>query len=185
MVGVGECINLSYLNISSNIIEDISPMQSLIRLSTLKASDNKIKDISALITCKKLIKLKLNNNQIYSFERTLKTLKSLPRLLNLSLLANPCTGKIKDFKEKLCFALSLEKIDKEIVLPKSKEIHTNRERISYARTKLKVESLKEIQSNQDYQKQVDELKEENLILKKELAKVKLVIARLNKSTQVL
>ena len=160
-------------------------MQSLVRISTLKASHNKIKDISALISCKKIIKLKLNSNHIYHFEKAIKILKSLPKLLNLSLLANPCISKIKDSREKLCNLLNLEKIDKEFVLMASTRAHLNNEKISNARNKLTVESLKGIKTNTDYQKEVYELKQENVILKKELGKIREMVARSKKSNQVL
>ena len=162
------------------MIEDLSPLQLLTKITTLKASDNKIKDISPLCALKKLVKLQLNNNQIYSFERTLKTLKLLPKLVNLSLQANPCIGKVKDAMKKISNGLHLEKLGK-IVVEKPKQSEPRREKISLARAKLTI-GLNKAKPEMELQKQVEDLTAENLSLQEELIKVKEIIERLSIST---
>ena len=178
LLGVGQCINLRYLDLRKNIIEDLSPLQALTRITTLKASDNKIKDISPLGALDKLVKLKLNNNQIYSFERTMKTLAGLPKLLNLSIQANPCIAKVKDAGKKILKGLNLEKLDK-VIAEKPMQAKPPRERISLARAKLAV-GLK-ARNDLEMQKQVEDLRAENYSLKKELSKVKEMIEKLEVS----
>lgn len=176
--GVSQCINLSYLNLSKNIIEDLSPLHNLLKLVTLKASDNRIKDISPITNCKKLIKLELHNNHIYSFERTMGILTGLPRLLNLSLLANPFITKIKDAKERIINNLNIEKLDK-VPVKKQKINEPNVKRVSYVRNKLATDPGIERPSNQELQKQVSELKDENVSLRQELSKVRVIMKKLS------
>lgn len=178
LTGVSQCINLSYLNISKNLIEDITPLQFLIKLTTLKASNNKIKDIYPIQNCKKIMKLRLHNNQIFSFERTLSVLSGLPRLLNLSILANPCIAKTKEAKEKLVINLDLEKLDKAPV-KKPKKIDQCIKKLSYIRNKLAEDPGLGTTSSIKLQRQVDDLKKENDNLKQELTKVKEIIKKLS------
>lgn len=177
LCGVGECKNLSYLNVSNNLIEDLSPLQNLLRLSTLKLSNNKVKDISNLGTLKKLAKLKLNNNLIFNFDKTLRTLATLPKLVYLTIQANPCIGKTKEPKEKILKMLRLEKLDK-VAVDVKKNVDLNREKISLTRVKLAAE-LANSASNADLLKEMENLKSENSLLKKELSKIKEFMKSLN------
>ncbi|CAL5989398.1 leucine-rich_repeat domain-containing protein [Hexamita inflata] len=76
---ISSLINLTNLNVCSNIIKDLSPLQNLIQLKEINLNFNKIQDISPL---KKLVKLEiihLNSNQVIDVH-PLKYLKELTQL---------------------------------------------------------------------------------------------------------
>ncbi|CAL5970217.1 leucine-rich_repeat domain-containing protein [Hexamita inflata] len=76
---ISSLINLTNLNVCSNIIKDLSPLQNLIQLKEINLNFNKIQDISPL---KKLVKLEIihiNSNQIIDIH-PLKYLKELSQL---------------------------------------------------------------------------------------------------------
>jgi len=57
-------LNIQYLDISNNAIEDLKPLNSLVHLRDLYADDNRITDISPLFTMKGLVTISLQNNYI-------------------------------------------------------------------------------------------------------------------------
>ncbi|CAL5970218.1 leucine-rich_repeat domain-containing protein [Hexamita inflata] len=76
---ISSLINLTNLNVCSNIIKDLSPLQNLIQLKEINLNFNKIQDISPL---KKLVKLEIihiNSNQIIDIH-PLTYLKELTQL---------------------------------------------------------------------------------------------------------
>lgn len=103
---------LKELNVSSNKLGNLLPVMKLTSLSVLLASNNKLKDILPLKQCTQLTVLKLENNQLFNFEETVKTLKLLHKLSDLSVFLNPCTKKTKNYQETLSSELlSLETLD--------------------------------------------------------------------------
>ena len=65
LTGLQFCVNLQWLDLSGNNIEDIAVLRNLFFLEVLKLHNNqKIKDISALADLTNLISLDLENNKI-------------------------------------------------------------------------------------------------------------------------
>ena len=74
--------NMIYLNLSYNLITDISSLENFTRLSILYLYNNQIEDIKSLSSMKQLRILSLNSNKITSIE-SIKEFNKL-RLLNIS-----------------------------------------------------------------------------------------------------
>ena len=82
--GLQYCVNLEYLFLENNEIEDISPISNLTKLKTLNLNNNNIKDISFIKNLTNLTKLYLKENQITS----VSSLKNLSKLNTLILERN-------------------------------------------------------------------------------------------------
>jgi hypothetical protein len=158
---------LTYLNVSCNLIQDLTPIHSLAKLVTLKVFSNKIKDIEPLKSCEKLQKLKIHNNLVSNFESTLNTLRTLPKLNYLTIYPNPCIYKTKDARIKLYNELNLIKLDKELV-------EYNKINCRPGKTLKKVFEPQEVGKNSigngALVEQINKLKEENSELKMKLNK---------------
>ncbi len=76
------------LDISLNLIDDITFVESLPCLNIFMAERNKITSISPLVKCKNLEKLYISYNDIKYQMSSLKTLNSLPKLLELTIKEN-------------------------------------------------------------------------------------------------
>lgn len=82
--GLQYCVNLEYLFLENNEIEDISPISNLTKLKVLNLNENNIKDISFIKNLTNLTKLYLKQNQITS----VSNLKNLSKLNTLILERN-------------------------------------------------------------------------------------------------
>ena len=91
--------NLKELYINNNKIEDISFCESLPNLLILNAENNNIITITSLNICTKLKALKLSNNKIKYLNSTLKTIKNLKNIEDLSIKENPFLSELFSYRE--------------------------------------------------------------------------------------
>ena len=91
--------NLKELNISNNKIEDISFCENLPNLCKFNAENNNIITITSLNICSKMKILKLSNNKIKYLNSTLKTIKNLLNLEELSIKGNPFLSELFSYRE--------------------------------------------------------------------------------------
>lgn len=147
----------------------------LTSLSVLLAANNKLKDILPLKQCTQLTVLKLENNQLFNFEETVKTLKFLHKLNNLSVFLNPCTKKIKNYQETLSSELlSLETLDERPVTRQS--TFMSQEHISASRVPVSSSSVDSgfrprSLHDQQLERELRQLRQENAGLRFKLKKV--------------
>ena len=91
--------NLKELYINNNKIEDISFCESLPNLLILNAENNNIINITSLNICSKLKILKLFNNKIKYLNSTLRTIKNLKNIEELSIKENPFLSELFSYRE--------------------------------------------------------------------------------------
>lgn len=80
-----KCINLKTLDLSSNTVEDLSPIASLTQLSSLIIYENNVSDIEALMNLDSLEYLDIDSNDIAD----LSPLEGLVNLVHLDIGENP------------------------------------------------------------------------------------------------
>ena len=91
--------NLKELYINNNKIEDLSFCESLPNLLILNAENNNIITITSLNICSKLKTLKLSFNKIKYLNSTLRTIKNLKYLDNLTIKENPFLSELFSYRE--------------------------------------------------------------------------------------
>ena len=111
--------NLKELDISNNKIEDISFCENLPNLTNFNAENNNIITITSLNICSKMKILKISNNKIKYLNSTLRTIKNLLNLEELSIKGNPFLSELFSYREYFITfyskisTLDNEKIDEE------------------------------------------------------------------------
>ena len=111
--------NLKELDISNNKIEDISFCENLPNLTNFNAENNNIITITSLNICSKMKILKISNNKIKYLNSTLRTIKNLLNLEELSIKGNPFLFELFSYREYFITfyskisTLDNEKIDEE------------------------------------------------------------------------
>ena len=91
--------NLKELDISNNKIEDISFCENLPNLTNFNAENNNIITITSLNICSKMKILKISNNKIKYLNSTLRTIKNLLNLEELSIKGNPFLSELFSYRE--------------------------------------------------------------------------------------
>lgn len=91
--------SLKELDISNNKIEDISFCENLPNLCIFNAENNNIITITSLNICSKIKILKLSNNNIKYLNSTLRTIKNLLNLEELSIKGNPFLSELFSYRE--------------------------------------------------------------------------------------
>ena len=91
--------NLKELYINNNKIEDISFCENLPNLAILNAEYNNIITITSLNICSKLKILKLSHNKIKYLNSTLRTIKNLKNIDELSIKENPFLSELFSYRE--------------------------------------------------------------------------------------
>lgn len=91
--------NLKELYINNNKIEDISFCEYLPNLFIFNAENNNINSITSLNICSKMKILKLSNNKIKYLNSTLRTIKNLSNLEELSIKDNPFLSELFSYRE--------------------------------------------------------------------------------------
>ena len=91
--------NLKELDISNNKIEDISFCENLPNLCKFNAENNNIITITSLNICSKMKVLKISNNKIKYLNSTLRTIKNLFNLEELSIKGNPFLSELFSYRE--------------------------------------------------------------------------------------
>ena len=91
--------NLKELYINNNKIEDISFCEYLPNLYIFNAENNNIITITSLNICSKMKILKLSNNKIKYLNSTLRTIKNLLNLEELSIKENPFLSELFSYRE--------------------------------------------------------------------------------------
>lgn len=90
--------SITNINISNNLIENIHNIESFVNLSIFDCSFNKITNISSLAKFNKLSVLIINNNNLCYTSSTIKILRELRYLNNLSIHSNPFLNEINGYK---------------------------------------------------------------------------------------
>ena len=91
--------NLKELYLNNNKIEDISFCEKLPNLAILNAEYNNIITITSLNICSKLKILKLSHNKIKYLNSTLRTIKNLKNIDELSIKENPFLSELFSYRE--------------------------------------------------------------------------------------
>lgn len=99
--GVRECGNIRELNVSHNLVIEVSPLHKLIRLRRLDVSHNKIREITPLLGCINLKSLKISHNWVFQLENTLESLKQFRCLTELDIEGNICMIKTPESRDLL------------------------------------------------------------------------------------
>ena len=108
--------NLKELYINNNKIEDISFCESLPNLIILNVENNNIITITSLNICSKLKTLKLSYNKIKYLNSTLRTIKNLKYLEELSIKENPFLTELFSYREYFISNYpKINKLDEEII----------------------------------------------------------------------
>ena len=94
-----QCIkSLKELNVSYNKIESLLPLEELTNISKLNVSNNNISVISSLTKLNILNELDISYNNITYATSSLKIIKGLKKLKNLSISNNPFLVEIANYK---------------------------------------------------------------------------------------
>ena len=114
--------NLKELYINNNKIEDISFCESLPNLLILNAENNNIITITSLNICSKMKTLKLSNNKIKYLNSTLKAIKNLKNIEDLSIKDNPFLSQLFSYREYFISNYPDIKVLNEEIIDKEKRI---------------------------------------------------------------
>ena len=83
MTGLGSLVNLTWLDLSFNLIEKIEGLEGLVRLEDLSLFSNRITKLEALDHLTRLNVLSVGNNELDSLEYNIKYLNGLQNNLEV------------------------------------------------------------------------------------------------------
>ena len=119
-------INLKELYINNNLITDLTFCEFLPQLLIFNAENNLINSITSLNTCTKLKILKLSNNKIEYLNSTLRVIKNLKNMTELSIEDNPFLSQLFSYREYFISNYkNIQIIDNEKITDEKRELANN------------------------------------------------------------